>query len=472
MQDALAWIVTDDDRLAVELSSLLARHAGCEGLCLPSSAVLDDDHQPAGTPAHIFIDLRASGPVKETLLAWHRWNRWREDRVPLIGIVDRGFAPALAIEAPHLLAETLRWPAEEREIRKLVAAMATREPADTSDELQFRALRGSGVEFTTYQPELFPVVEELAVAAQQDFTVLLVGETGTGKTTLARLIHELSARRASRFLTVACGALPNDLIDSELFGHVKGSFTGADANKIGKFDAAQDGSILLDEIDVLGFHQQAKLLRILETGEFEAVGSNETRACRARAIVASNLCLETLISRGHFRADLYYRLSQMKIEIPPLRKRRRDIVPLAMQFIHEFCEKRGLVVDQIDVDVLELLRNYPWPGNLRELRNEVHRMLLVSRGGVLTPDHLSPTIVQESNRARVRTSPLPVAGLADEVAVAEQEAIEQMLAMQNFNRTATARALGISRVTLYNKIRKYGIRLAEGEIEAAGDDDQ
>jgi DNA-binding NtrC family response regulator len=270
----------------------------------------------------------------------------------------------------------------------------------------------------------------------------------------------LSTRRGGPFLTVACGALPNDLIESELFGHLRGAFTGAERQKEGKFAAADGGTILLDEVDLLGLAQQAKLLRVLETGEYEAVGSNDTQVTTARTIVASNRPLESLAAAGHFRTDLLFRLKQVKFEVPPLRMRPQDIQPLAQLMIDECCQNKELAVAGIDADFWTVLRHYSWPGNLRELKNEIRRAVLFCRGGVLTPDLLSEPLVIEA-RQRQHGGPAIGArvGLAGQVALTEQEMIEQMLRSQKFNRAATARALGISRVTLYNKIRKYRIRL-------------
>ncbi len=305
------------------------------------------------------------------------------------------------------------------------------------------------------------------MAAKHDFTILLVGETGTGKTTLAGMIHEVSSRRAERFVTVPCGAMPNDLIDSELFGHVRGAFTGADKNKSGKFSAAERGTILLDEIDVLGQLQQVKLLRVLETGEFEPVGSNETKTNEAKIVVASNVNLEELMAANCFRPDLYFRLNQVKFELPPLRERPLDIVPMAIDFIDDCCRENDLSVRYVHPDFLDVLKSYSWPGNIRELRNEVRRAVLFAQDGVVTPAPLSPAVLEfasKSAAAAVEEDNSP--GLATEVAQTERGAIEEMLRAKNFNRAATASALGISRVTLYNKIRKYRISVETLDISS------
>jgi DNA-binding NtrC family response regulator len=320
--------------------------------------------------------------------------------------------------------------------------------------------------FETNCPRLRMMLADLEVAARHDVTVLLIGETGSGKTFLARLIHEISLRRNEPFLPVACGALPSDLIESEMFGHVKGAFTSAHADKDGKFVAAGRGTILLDEIDVLGPEQQVKLLRVMESGQFEPVGSNRTVTSEARLIVASNLDLQPLVEQKKFRPDLYYRLNMMKFEIPPLRARRPDIVPLAKRFIREQAAKHQIQVSRIDNSLYTALLNYPWPGNVRELEHVIQRAVIYCRDSVLSdrqlPGHIvacQPGPSQEGGPQfeRFTEADFVRSSLGRQVALSERDIIEQTLFQNNHSRTNTAKALGISRVTLYNKMKKYGI---------------
>jgi DNA-binding NtrC family response regulator len=326
-------------------------------------------------------------------------------------------------------------------------------------------LNGVTRRFETNTVALRRMLVDLETAAGYDVTILLIGETGSGKTFLSRLVHEVSPRRNEPFLHVACGALPADLIESELFGHVKGAFTSAHADKDGKFVAARRGTILLDEIDVLGPEQQVKLLRVIESGEFEPVGSNRTLRCEARLIVASNLDLAPLVEQGRFRPDLYYRLNMLKFELLPLRKRLPDLVPLARKFIAEMSAKHRIKIERIDEGLFDTMLRYPWPGNVRELENVIQRAVIYCRGGVLLAEHLPPHILacQAGPSAETRSPEAPEAThgskglLGRQVAMSERELIEQTLFKFNNSRTSTAKALGISRVTLYNKMKKYGM---------------
>jgi DNA-binding NtrC family response regulator len=303
------------------------------------------------------------------------------------------------------------------------------------------------------------LVEQIRRIAPQDTTILLGGETGTGKTRLAGVIHRLSARRDKPFLTINCGALSANLIESEMFGHVKGAFTSADANRVGKFTEVGQGTLFLDEIDSLPPALQAKLLRAVEERVFEPVGSNKTQKLQARLIVASNRPLEQEVASGRFRADLYYRLNVVAFQLPPLRDRGDGIAMLAQGFLTKFARPDQPKLS-IAPEVLRALEAHNWPGNIRELRNVIERAVALSSGPMIQLEDLPATFSDPGPSVSLKladSSSSSVSTLAESTEMAERDRIEKALVRNGNNRLRAAAELGISRMTLYNKLRKLGV---------------
>jgi DNA-binding NtrC family response regulator len=354
-------------------------------------------------------------------------------------------------------AYSLRWPHDAMRLTQLIREHMSGASEFLATQAHEPIEEVISRQLLTQTPSLLPLIERIALAATHEVTLLLTGETGTGKTHLARLIHDCSPRRGEPFLTVPCGAQPANLIESAFFGHVKGSFTGADRAKIGKFEAAGNGTILLDEIDTLGLEQQAGLLRVIETGEFEPVGSNETHHCTARIIVASNWDLEEAVSSGKFRQDLYYRLNVMSFHLPPLRERVQDIAPLARSLVARFNTKFNKELFDISPPALDALETFPWPGNIRQMENFIQQAVLVSSGPELLVGHL-PQQVRDYRPARVALATrAPADSLSHSREQVERNVIQRTLLVNGYRRIPTANALGISRVTLYKKMKKYGL---------------
>jgi DNA-binding NtrC family response regulator len=305
-------------------------------------------------------------------------------------------------------------------------------------------------------PEIAPLMDQVRRVAPQDTTVLLTGETGSGKTRLARLIHELSPRRTEPFLVVDCGALSASLIESELFGHAKGAFTGADRDRPGKLAAAGRGTLLLDEVNSLPLPLQAKLLRAADDRVFEPVGSNKPQPVRARLIAASSEPLRQAVDADRFRADLYYRLNVVGFHLPPLRERRSAVAALARRFLREAAGRNRPDVTGIAAAALLALEGYDWPGNIRELRNVVERAAALCEGPEVQTEDL-PEAVRACRLSALPAPAFAVGTLAASKEEAEARRIQEALRRHNNNRLRAAAELGISRMALYKKLHKYGL---------------
>lgn len=302
--------------------------------------------------------------------------------------------------------------------------------------------------------KMFDVIESVADTRT---TVLILGESGTGKTLTARAIHQLSSRREQPFVEVACGALPDSLLESELFGHVAGAFTGANSEKMGKFLQANGGTIFLDEIGTASASLQVKLLRVLQDREFEPVGGNKTHKVDVRMILATNADLEAEVRKGTFRQDLYYRINVVSLMQPALRERISDIPLLAEHYLKDFVTQTGKQVKGFSEHAMQAMQRYRWPGNVRELVNVVERAVVLTKNGVIQVGDLPEQVRSEESNLDALHFQGPGNHLKAALANPEKQLILDALELHGWNRQDTAAALGINRTTLYKKMKKHGI---------------
>jgi DNA-binding NtrC family response regulator len=296
--------------------------------------------------------------------------------------------------------------------------------------------------------QLFGLVRRIAPHAR---TALVTGETGSGKEGIARAIHELGPRARRRFVTINCSAVVETLFESELFGHMRGAFTGATDNKTGLFEAADGGTLFLDEIGELPMAVQAKLLRVLETGEVHRVGALQARKVDVRIVAATNRDLRAAADAGTFRSDLYYRLNVVELHVPPLRERREDIPYLTAAFVKEFAARFGKTVEGLTPDAEEHLMRAGWPGNVRELRNVLERACMMAEGGTLTARDVA------AGMPAPRAVPEPVTPRLGDLSDVERDHIVHILNETRGNKRAAAVRLGISRRTLYRRLERHGL---------------
>lgn len=303
--------------------------------------------------------------------------------------------------------------------------------------------------------EMEEVLNTAARVAESKASVLLRGESGTGKEVIARAIHEASDRRDKPFVVVNCAALPETLFESELFGHEKGAFTGAERQRIGKFEQADGGTLFIDEVGDIPLLIQVKLLRALQFGQIERLGGDRTLSLDVRIVAATNRDLEAMIRDGQFREDLYYRLNVVTITIPPLRKRKADIGPLVQDFIRRFAELNGKAVHSISREAMDALTRYDFPGNVRELENIIQRAVVLSRGEALTTHDLPPNVQHaHSTPSRLSLGEIGVGDLNEAVAALEQAMIEKALEESGGNQVKAAALLNISERTLRYKLTR------------------
>ena len=447
-------LIVDDDPLVPRTLRILLRKHGHEvdtassakeafealRVSEPYHLVISDINMPDADGFDVLAHVREHTPDAEVILVTGYGTIENAVRGMKEGAFDYVTKPVLDEEMVMVVARALeahRLRTENASLREQLANARSSLPGDAVGRA----------------PEFVRVFETVDAVAGTRATVLITGESGTGKSLVARKIHEASDRASEPFVEINCGALPEGLLESELFGHAKGAFTGASRDRAGRFLAADGGTLFLDEIGTASKALQVKLLRVLQERTFEPVGSEETVTVDVRLVLATNEDLAARVASGSFRQDLYYRISVVPIHLPPLRERLSDIPLLAAHFLQRFADENGKAVTHIDDNAMTILQAHNWPGNIRELENIVERGVILCRGDVLTPRDLPP----EMTRTISAPEPGQTLPLRKALEIPEREIIERTLRAHNWNRQETAAALMINRTTLFNKMRKYGL---------------
>jgi DNA-binding NtrC family response regulator len=385
--------------------------------------------------------------------------------VPIIVLTGHGTIEQ-AVEAIRLGAhDILEKPVEPARLKILLEKLA-----DTRDLLaENRRLRaelrerGAFGQLRGVSDKMKAVFRQVEQVAPSTLSVLVVGESGTGKELVAQTLHQLSVRRRNEFVAVNCAAIPATLLESEIFGHERGSFTGAHQRKIGCFEMAHHGTLFLDEISEMDESLQAKLLRVLQEQKFRRVGGREIIESDVRVITATNRDPAAAIAAGKLREDLYYRLNVFTITLPPLRERPEDVPPLARHFAEQYGARTGTPVPAIEQSAIERLMAHKWPGNVRELKNAIERAALLSGGNTILPEHLPPETVAAAGPpivaggAAIENGEGVMLQVGSTMEDAERELIKSTLAHTSGNKTRAAKILGISLKTMHNKVKKFGL---------------
>lgn len=460
-------LVVDDDP---KIQLLLTDTLGAEGFDVVTAADGQAalDHVRSDPPAIVLLDLRIPGIDGMVTL---EKIQAVAPKIPVVMLTAHGDIPS-AVRAMRLGAfDYLTKPVHSEEIVLTVRRALERRSLVAEVEELRNQLEDFGAprELMGLSGSMQQIAQQVKQVARSTLTVLIQGETGTGKELVARAIHQLSDRREKPFIALDCGAIPDTLIESELFGYEKGAFTGADRRKEGHFQLAEGGSLFLDEIANLPLATQSRFLRILQEREVHMLGGKHPVQVNVRIIAASNVPLEAEVQAGRFRQDLYYRLNEFVISLPPLRERHEDILPLARRFLTEASMEFGRPVRDIAEEGARRLLAYPWPGNVRELRNVIRQAVLLA-SDLIGPEHLM-ALTAENAPAHSRETPIPAparlslrerADLA--AALAEQQAIRQALQATRGNKSEAARLLRTDYKTLHLKMKRHGIRAGDFAI--------
>ncbi len=409
----------------------------------------------------VLSDMKMPGMGGEGLLA-----RCRTDRpdVPVIVVTAHGTIKSAVKSVSAGAADYLSKPFEPEELEIAVHnAINLRDIQRENQNLKAAVNQGlAGKQLLGDSPATRHLIEEIQKVAPYKTNVLITGESGTGKELVARTIHNLGPRRERPWVAINCSAIPRDLMESELFGYVKGAFTGAAQTRLGRLEQAQSGTLFLDEIGDLDLALQTKMLRVLQEREFSPVGSDQVRKVDVRVIAATNRDLKEMVREGKFREDLFYRLDVYSIVVPPLRDRREDVALLAQAFLHELAADTDKPVNAINPEAMEVLTRYNWPGNIRELHNAIERSLLSCKGDTIGTRDLPHTILRSTGAAPAADSCLDNMGSSDLDAwleSVERRAILQALDQSQGIQAQAARRLGISERSLWHRIKKLKIQV-------------
>ena len=445
-------LLVDDDR---HLLASMADWLREQGYVVDVAATLADGRAALDRKAYdlVLVDIQLGEEDGFDLLGYCRKNR---PATAVIMITGYGTVEA-AIEAIRLGAfDFFTKPLIDEELRMAIErALSQQRVIEENKILKAQLdLRFAVENIVGHDHRMLKIFDVIDSVADTKATVLVTGESGTGKSLVARAIHRRSSRRDKPLVEVACGALPETLLESELFGHAAGAFTGAVGEKLGKFELADRGTIFLDEISTASPGMQVKLLRVLQDMEFERVGGNKTFHVDVRVILATNEDLGRLVGEGRFRQDLFYRINVINVELPPLRERIADIPLLAEHFLRQVCDDAGKKVTGFTDEAMGALRRYRWPGNVRELENVIERAVLLGKESVVGMADLPPVIT-----AAETCNVEPAAGrtLKQALESPERQIIREVLEANNWNRNLTAETLGINRTTLYKKMKRLGL---------------